>query len=189
MRLIPQWFATPAEVPAADCSHERFHSGASARNLFIMRRGVLIAMTFLMAAVLPGPSLASNPGCSRAEVRALVHNFIELYNRGDVDSLDKIWAQEPDFFWYFVDTDRLRRGPLAEDRSTLPLYFTERSMYADQLHLRKLRVAWERGWHGAWDISFRLDRASEEPGTSGRYHGKGAATCGRLHAWAMGKES
>ncbi|MDQ4124723.1 MAG: hypothetical protein M3134_03865 [Actinomycetota bacterium] len=60
----------------------------------------------------------------------------------------------------------------------------------DQLHLRELSVRWQRGWHGAWGVAFELHRTSDEPGVSGRYHGKGAVTCGDegqlLHAWAMG---
>jgi hypothetical protein len=154
-----------------------------------MRRLALLALTLFTTLALPGAGVALEPKCSRSEVRALVHNFIEAYNRGDVDYLDQIWAQEPSFFWYFVDTDVLRRGPLSEDRTSLRLYFTERSMYADQLRLRDLSIAWERGWHGAWDIAFKLARRSDDASASGRYHGKGAATCQRLHAWAMGRET
>lgn len=154
-----------------------------------MRRLALLASTALLMGILPAPAAALEPECAPSEVRALVRTFIQAYNRGDVDYLDQIWAEEQDFFWYAVETDILRRGPLSEDRKTLSTYFRERSLRADQLRLRQLRVSWERGWHGAWDLTFELVRRSEDSAASGRYHGKGAATCQRLHAWAMGRDA
>lgn len=154
-----------------------------------MRRLAIFVLTACFTIASPANGVAVEPKCSRFEVRALIRDFIEAYNRGDVAYLDQIWAQEPRFFWYFVDTDLLRRGPLSQDRASLGLYFTERSAHADQLRLRDLSIAWERGWHGAWDITFKLVRTSDEAGAVGRYHGKAAATCQRLHAWAMGRET
>ncbi len=153
-----------------------------------MQRRAVVVVLLLGAALLPQSAPALEPRCARSEVRALVNSFIRAYNRGHVDYLDKIWAQEPDFFWYFVQDDVTRRSPLSEDRASLPLYFAERAAYAEQLGLRRLSISWERGWHDAWDITFELARHSDHPDASGRYHGKGAATCQRLHAWAMGRD-
>ena len=156
-----------------------------------MRKLVLLVVLGVVAAALPPAGLAGaalEPKCSRSEVRDLVRDFVDAYNRGDVDRLEQMWAQEPDFFWYFVQDDASRRGALSERRETLILYFVERSMYADHLRLRDLSIRWERGWHGAWDIAFKVTRTSDDPNAAGRYHGKGMATCQRLHAWAMGRD-
>lgn len=154
-----------------------------------MRRSLIAASTLLVLALPASPTRAMEPPCSRWEVRSLVHTFVDAYNRGDVEHIDKLWAQEPDFFWYFVESDMARRGEaLSKDRTTLPVYFTQRSAYGDQIVIRELSVRWERGWHAAWDFSFELVRRSDEPGASGRYHGKGAAECQRLIAWAMGRD-
>lgn len=153
-----------------------------------MRRIRSIVVVWALATcLLPSPSTAKEPGCNAAQARAVVRGFVEAYGRGDADYLDRLWAQEPDFFWYSVDDDVLRRGPLSEDRATLPLYFRERSMYGEQLRLRKLTVRWEQGWHGAWGVRFVVERSSDLPGASGRYTGKGAVTCNRLVAWAMAR--
>lgn len=141
--------------------------------------------------VIPAPARSVEPRCRASEARAIVRYFVDAFNRGDVDVLDRIWAQEPDFFWFFDSADALRRSELSEDRLTLPQYFRQRALLGDQLHLRDLGVRWQRGWHAAWGVSFELHRVSDEPGVSGRYHGKGAVTCGDqgqlLHAWAMGR--
>lgn len=148
-------------------------------------------MSALLTAAIPAQAVAFEPKCSRSEIRDFLTTFVDAYNRGDVDYLDQIWADEEHFFWYSDDADVLRRGPLSEDRKTLPVYFSERSLFGDQLHLGKLSIRWERGWHAAWGISFKLHRTSDQPGATGAYRGKAAATCGAdgqfLHAWAMGR--
>ncbi len=105
-----------------------------------MRKWALLAITALGVAIVPAPAAAIEPLCTPAEARAIVRDFIETYNRGDVDYLDRMWAQEPDFFWYFDSADPARRTPLlSEDRPTLPHYFTERVLLGDQL-LRVERI-------------------------------------------------
>lgn len=150
------------------------------------------ALAALLVA-LPAPVRALEAPCGRAEARAIVRGFVEAFNRGDIDYLDRMWAQEPEFFWFFDSADALRRSELSEDRATLSHYFRQRALLGDQLHLRSLSVGWQRGWHAAWGVAFELHRVSEQPDVSGRYHGKGAVTCGDegqlLHAWTMGRSA
>lgn len=153
-----------------------------------MRKFGVALGTILLLAGIVAPSSAARPRCSPSEVLDLVHDFIDAYNRGDVSYLDQIWAQEPDFFWYFDAADPTRRAGLSEQRATLPMHFLRRSLLGDQLHVERLSVSWERGWHGAWDLTFELRRSSDDAAAEGRHHGKGAATCQRLHAWAMGPD-
>ncbi len=157
-----------------------------------MRKWAIVAVTCLTVAAGATPASASKSLCTVGEARAIVREFVDTYNRGDVDYLDRLWAQEPDFFWYFDSADPGRRSPmLSEDRTTLSHYFTERALLGDQLHLRKLSIEWERDWHGAWGFSFVLHRATDQPEASGRYRGEGAMTCGRdgqlMHAWGMNR--
>lgn len=144
-----------------------------------------------LVVLIPAPARSLEPRCSAAEARGIVRYFVDAFNRGDADVLDRLWAEEPDFFWFFDSDDPARRSELSEDRTTLPHYFRQRALLGDQLHLRSVSARWQRGWHAAWGVSFRLHRVSDDPGVSGRYHGKGAVTCGPggqlLHAWAMGR--
>jgi hypothetical protein len=154
-----------------------------------MRRVSLVLATMVGACLLPSPSAAGPRPCDAAQARAVVRGFVDAYGRGDADYLDQLWAQEPDFFWYTVDDDVLRRGALSEDRTTLPLYFHERSLYGEQLRLRTMEVQWEKGWHAAWHVRFVVHRTSDLPGATGRYEGTGALTCNRMIAWAMARAS
>ena len=144
-----------------------------------------------LVVVVPSPATAVEAPCRASEARALVRYFVDAFNRGDVDALDRIWADEPEFFWFFDGADAVQRSELSEERAALPHYFRRRALLGDQWHLRDLGVRWQRGWHAAWGVSFELHRVSDEPDVSGRYHGKGAVTCGDdgqlLHAWAMGR--
>lgn len=148
-----------------------------------------MALITVLAAMSPAPAQALERGCRAAQARAVVTEFVEAFSRGDVDYLDRLWAAEPDFFWYADNEDATRRGALAEDRSTLPLYFHERSAFGDALRLRKLEVEWEAGWHGAWGIRFVAHRTSDAPGAAGVHVGSGAVTCNRMIAWAMARKA
>lgn len=149
----------------------------------------MLVGSVLLVGTMAVPSGAGPPACSRSEVRDLVRDFVDAYNRGDVAYLEQIWAQEPDFFWYFDAADPSRRAGLSEQRATLGPHFMRRNLVGDHIRLHRLSVAWERGWHGAWDVTFELSRTSDDVAAEGRHHGKGAATCQRLHAWAMGQDA
>lgn len=143
--------------------------------------------------MVPAPAGSMEAPCRATEARAIVQGFVEAFNRGDVDYLDRTWAQEPDFFWLFDGADAVQRSEVSEERAALPHYFRRRALLGDQLHLRDVRVGWQRGWHAAWGVAFELHRTSDQPGVTGRYHGKGAVTCGDegqlLHAWTMGRSA
>lgn len=141
------------------------------------------------------------PGCTRQAVEVLVRDFVTAYNKGDARTLEQVWAREPDFQWYFVQGERL--GSDAEDRSTLPAYFSLRHGLGDELRLSSFRVspANDRGHYG---IGFRLRRFSDQPEAAGMWHGKASAAAGSsipdladptslarctLIVWSMGKES
>jgi hypothetical protein len=111
-----------------------------------------------------------------------------------VDGIDRRWAQEPDFEWYFVDEER--EGD-EENRTTLRLYFEERVRLNDRIRRLNLRVAPD-----GENFTFRFRRITDDPrrDAAGWFHGKGgareatplpsltqplpAATC-LLTVWAM----
>ena len=130
--------------------------------------GALLVVTVPSAGSAPA-HLRETDSCSKSETQQTARGFIRAYNGGDISRLDRMWAQEPDFQWYFVDDER---DSEAEDRLSLPAYFAERGLLEDRLTLRRLRVA-----PGGSDFSFTLRRSTsdERKGAAGLFHGKGAA--------------
>lgn len=131
----------------------------------------LVASLFLTGLPAVGKDQARPPSasCSRSETARVIKRFVRAFNRGDVDRLDRLWAHEPDFQWYFVDDEREQD---AEDRLMLRLYFEERVLLNDRLQLRRLSVR-----PNSLDFAFKLLRSTddEREDASGLFHGKGAA--------------
>lgn len=150
--------------------------------------GLMVVLT--TAAASPLPVRADPSKCSRVDARALVKNFISAYDRGDLLHLDGMWAKGSEFKWYSVGPTAER--PDSRDRSTLISYFAQRHDYGDDLRLIDLRIARKRGWHGGWDFSYELFRATDDPILirEGYFNGKGAATkaC-LLFVWAMARQT
>lgn len=164
--------------------------------------GVLAAsLLSLPDAFAEGGDAAPQP-CTRRRVARVVKAFVSAYNRGDAERLERIWAQEPHFEWYFVEGER--HSGDAQNRSTLGSYFAARHALNDRLRLRSLRVA-PRGDDGSFGFGFRLTRTSNQGSAEGGFHGKGSArgpgplllpqipdpnrppTC-VLRVWSMGRD-
>lgn len=122
-----------------------------------------------LPAVGRGAARPPSASCSRSETAKVVKSFVRAFNRGDVDRVDRLWAHEPDFQWYFVDDEREQD---AEDRLRLALYFEERVLLNDRLQLRRLSVK-----PNSSDFGFKLVRSTDDQrqDASGLFHGKGAA--------------
>lgn len=116
---------------------------------------------------------SESSSCTRGRVEAVVREFVRAYNEGDSAALERIWAQEPDFQWYFVHGER--EGPEAHDRSRLGTYFFERHVLGDRLRLGRLRVGPPND-AGHFGIAFRLRRSSTDRSAEGSWHGKASAT-------------
>ncbi len=166
---------------------------------------VLVVPILSMPAAPPkstGPR-PSEGQCTRKGVARLVTAFVTAYNRGNIERLERIWAQEPHFEWYSVERERQRRDPYA--RGTLGAYFSARHELGDRLHLRHLNVQSQRQ-RGTLGFAFRLTRHSDEKRARGGYHGKGSAVGADplllpqlpdpdgpsacvLHVWSMGRDT
>ena len=143
-----------------------------------MRRKAFISLALVAVLSFAAPSALSSgattspedASCSRRNTTRLVKRFVRAFNGAKVDHLDRLWAHEPDFQWYFVDDER--EQPDAEDRLTLRFYFEERVRLNDHLQLRHLHVN-QKGT----DFAFKLLRTTddERDDADGLLHGKGAA--------------
>jgi hypothetical protein len=132
--------------------------------------------------------------CGRGEVETLVKAFIRAFNGGEPESLNRAFAEDPDFKWYSTDAPGRRVLPIAADRSTLMRYFARRHTMSESLQLRSFRFNGNTPAVGKpyGNFQFRLlRRASNLPAT--RYHGKGAAHCYAIQpdaiiVWSMARE-
>ena len=166
-----------------------------------MSRGLrfLAAALLVIPAALQPSMAAGREPCTRGEADRLVRTFTRAYNRGDVEVLERLWAHEPDFQWYFVQGERV--GTDAENRLTLSTYFAHRHALGDRIDLRKVTVG-RRSPSGRYGISFKLKRFSDESESRGMWHGKASVTdataaglevtstpsCA-LTVWSMGKHT
>lgn len=174
--------------------------GTAKSNLMTLVVALLTATAVWMPSAVAGDARAATR-CTRESVEVLVRDFVRAYNTGDSQTLERAWAQEPDFQWYFVQDER--GSGEAEKRSTLPAYFAMRHGLGDRLHLTDFRVGPPND-QGHFGIGFRLRRSSDDAAARGMWHGKASATeaasipdvsdptslrtC-TLVVWSMGKES
>jgi hypothetical protein len=131
--------------------------------------GALILVASLPSAA-TGTTVADADGaCSVARTTALVRGFVRDLNQGNADGMDRRWAYEPEFEWYFVDDER---DGDEHDRPSLRLYFEERVSLNDHIRRLRLRVAPD-----GQNFTFKFLRSTDDPrrAATGWFHGKGAA--------------
>ena len=109
---------------------------------------------------------------------------MRAYNAGDARALDKVFAPDPQFEWYFDQRQRGSKGTTIRVRAQLLPYFDERHSKGDSFDVVELDVRTKRGWHGGFDFEYLLDRKADDI-VPGEYHGKGAADC-TISVWAFG---
>ena len=123
-------------------------------------------------------SAGSEKKCSRRHARQLVYDFIDSYNHGDLQRLDRIFAKEPDFAFYRLFPER--QWPSSDDRDELIPYFRERHGHNDHLELIDFYMSKTRGGSPrAWGFTYTIERTSDDllPWGDGTLSGKGAANC------------
>ena len=92
--------------------------------------------------------------------------FVAAYNRGDLATLDRLFAPEDRFQEYRVGPVE-RPAPLSEDRASLIDYFAERHSHNDRFELQDLRVGPNPNGDGFY-TQMTVDRTSEDPAPWGR---------------------
>lgn len=127
--------------------------------------------------------------CVAAEVQRLVEDFIDAFNRGDHERLERLFATRDGFKWYSTEGPGARLRADAYDRATLISYFARRHEQREQLRLQLFRFQANSGGYG--HFSYRLVRSVD--GFAIPYRGKGAAICDDdvsvIAVWSMGREA
>jgi Domain of unknown function (DUF4440) len=120
--------------------------------------------------------------CTERRVQALALRFIEAFNAGDAQRLDRLFAPPGDFLWYVLD------GYTHTDRTTLVRYFEQE--HSDGVGLRLTRFRFTGYGDGYGGFEFFLVRTTRQGAVD--YHGKGASICHPdgadvIAIWSMGR--
>ena len=147
----------------------------------------LLVSTAQADVVVTRDTLSLPPGCSVTETAALVAGFLDSFNRGDLDALDRFFAPagegRTDFKW-FSSGDGGRRRAVYE-RSLLLDHFSERRHHGETMRLVSLDLG--PGRANEVGVSYVLIRQADD--ITGRFtRGKGQIDCdrGRIFVWSMG---
>lgn len=122
--------------------------------------------------------------CTEVRVQAVIAQFIDAFNAGDAQRLDRLFAPLGDFLWYSVD------GRPYTDRTTLVDHLQQEHRDGVQLRLARSRFTGNSNGYGHFELY--LVRTTNE-GVAG-YDGKGAAICHAdgadvIAVWGMGREA
>ncbi len=100
----------------------------------------LIAIsTLALPAAGSGDSSARSSICDGPAARATLDTFLRAFNRGDLDTLDTLFAQEPEFVWYTIAPPQGRTSAGATARASLLAYFSARHAQGETLGLLSFR--------------------------------------------------
>ena len=126
----------------------------------------------------PTPPPSADICADPAAVRALISDFIDRYNRGELGLADRFFATGPDFQWY--SEQPLREGSSAYDRLTLEAYLVQRHADGDRLSVVSVQFNSVSSGHG--NFGFVLDRAGTQ------LPSKGALDCAtrKFIVWSIG---
>jgi hypothetical protein len=170
-------YASIVDVPAPGCWRLHLATGRLRGSVDVL--------------AVPGVEPPSEDGpvaCAGDEVRALVDRFVGAFNAGELETLEAIFAQEPDFEWYATDGpgDRVE----GRDRASLVPYFSQRHERGERLTLRSFRFNGNTPRSRPYgNFEYTLTRSADDLPPAA-YSGKGAALCYRsrpdvIFVWAM----
>jgi len=137
-------------------------------------------------------TLALPAGCSVSETAALVTGFLDAFNRGDLNELDRLFAPagegRTDFKWF--SSEEGGRRPAIYERSLLLDHFRERLRHAETMRLVSLDIGpgfIGQGRASEVGLSYVLIRQADDI-TARFTRGKGQIDCGRrqIFVWSMG---
>jgi hypothetical protein len=153
-----------------------------------MRLALAIGVAVALLAAGAATPAVPRKGCTPAQTRTIVHQFVAAFNSGDRRALNLLWGGKLYFNWYAVLGDPGRRDQQeARRRDTLMAYFAARYAAGERLNLTELRI--NGATIGARGFDYRLTRGADDlAGGPATYLGKGASSCltGRLITWTMG---
>jgi hypothetical protein len=162
------------------------------RRLLASQLAVLALI--LGGATLVDPSPAATGPCTAAQTRTVVFAFARAWSRGDVVSVRRLVAPEPQFKWVSAGRPGVRSGARAFARGSLGSYIAARSTRHDRLDITRFRFNGSdvRADGGYGHFEFDAARTSDDWPT-GLEHlrpGKGAIVCTlsrpMLAVWSLG---
>lgn len=172
-------YASIIDVPAPGCWRLRLETGT-----------LRATVGLLAVAGSPPPGENEPVACAEDEVRTLVERFVDAFNEGELEMLDAVFAQEPDFEWYSTGAPGERLLPQAGYRESLVPYFEQRHELGEQLELRTFRFNGNTPRSRPYgNFEYTLTRSADDlPPTV--YGGKGAVLCYRarpdvIFVWSM----
>jgi hypothetical protein len=155
---------------------------------------VVVLTLTLGGATLIGQSGAATGPCSAAQTRAVVFAFAGAWSRGDVASVSRLVAPEPQFKWVSAGRPGVRSGARAFARGSLRSYIAARATQHDRLGIKRFRFNGSDvradGAYGHFE--FDAARTSDDwpPGLEHLRPGKGAIVCTlsrpMLAVWSLG---
>jgi hypothetical protein len=124
------------------------------------------------------PFATASGRCAPGSVRATLAAFVRAFDRGDLETLDRLFSTQR-FVWYSSGAPGMRRLAAARNRSSLVSYFAQRHRLGDQL--RRLTVQ-DNGFDAARslaDFGLRAERRAVgfRRGRWFALEGKGALDC------------
>jgi hypothetical protein len=143
-----------------------------------MRVAGAVIVASIGVALLAGPAAGLPPTgpshCGPRAIHSTLVSFTAALNGGDLDALDELFAEKPDFQWYSTDG---RIGAAAKRRDTLIAYFRRRHARGERLRLASSRFTGNSPHYG----NFEMLMGRRVPGVAGGdwlpVPGKGAAIC------------
>jgi hypothetical protein len=143
-----------------------------------MRVAGAIIVSSIGIALLAGPAAGSPPTgpshCDSKAIRSTLVSFTAALNRGDLDALDELFAEKPDFQWYSTEW---RTGRAAKRRDTLIPYFRRRHEIGERLRLAASRLNGNSPHYGNFEMLMGRRVPSFAGGVWLPVLGKGAAIC------------
>jgi hypothetical protein len=115
--------------------------------------------------------------CTANQTRAALVSFVRAFNAGDYRRLNKLFAGPSWFRWYSSSTPGTRLDPLAEQRSTLIGYFTDRHAQHDRMKVGSFRFTGNSNGFGNFTWKMSRSAADFRSGAWFVAEAKGATLC------------
>jgi hypothetical protein len=143
-----------------------------------MRTAGAIWVAAATLALFAPPASATPPSgrshCNARELRATLVSFAAAFDRSNLQVLDSLFAEKPDFQWYATDG---RIGQAAKRRDTLIPYFRARHARGEKLGLKHFRFTGNSPHYGNFEMTMRRRIPGVRHSRWQPVPGKGAAVC------------
>jgi hypothetical protein len=134
----------------------------------------MLAVLAVAAAAIQPAKL--DPACAHT-TRSLVMRYVDAYNKGDVRTLDGLFAPAGLFQRYSSAAPGRRLDAAARDRTTLRAYFAARHRAGDRFRLRAFQLNSANRSRGNYEFTVKRRAPGYRGGSWFTVKGKGAVRC------------